>query len=528
MQDVNEQITVQEVNQVLNAFNFLEFQDSYKSTYYNSYFTPDTVNQVMKDVNMNYVEVSIEGMEKALKNPKDSELILRNYAVSMENQNMYYKRLIRYFSDMASFNLNYDCINITKETDFKSKAYKDDLKILDNFCSSFDFKEEFSTVIRQLLRQGVFYCILRNNGEKYTLQELPPDFCKVTGRHSYGLLFDFNMEWFVGHYGVDINMYPKVFKKMYRDVFNQMSKPYNPAMPVDRRKSTFVYWHQCSPTDGFWAWKITPEIATLIPYFAPMFPDMGFLPTVRRLQNDKYFIEASKLLVGILGFNKDAKSGQVSNQLNITPSVLGQFLGLARQGLNKQIGLVALPLDDIKSVDFDTSEKNIVTDYIKSMSQQGLSSSDVLMSDNKLNSHQSKLASAIDGNLVKSMYSMFANFVDYYVNMRTKKFKFHVSFHDIDVPDDRAERENKFKTNASMGIVDVQYAARMFDLNPFEFDRRLSMSKASGFENKLISLMSLNNQSASSLSGNRGRPSKPQSDNENTEASWERGSNDLK
>ena len=107
MDEIKEQISEQEVNQVLNAFDFLEFSNSYRNTYYNSYFTPDIVNQKMKDINMNPIEATIEGMENALKNPKNSEDILRNYAVAMENTNMYYKRLIRYFSDMASFNLNY-------------------------------------------------------------------------------------------------------------------------------------------------------------------------------------------------------------------------------------------------------------------------------------------------------------------------------------------------------------------------------------------------------------------------------------
>jgi hypothetical protein len=526
-----EQLTEQQVNQVLNAFDFLTFSNSYRDTYYNTYFTPDLINQQMKNVNMQPVDATIEGMEQALKNPKDSEQILRNYATTMENQSMYYKRLIRYFSDMASFNLNYDCVNIEKDSDFKSKEYKEDLKVLDNFCSTFDFKQEFSTVLRQLFRQGVYYCVLRKDGTKYTLQELPPDFCKITGRHAYGLLFDFDMNWFIGNYGVDINMYPKVFKKMYRQVFNKISKAYDPHMPVDKRSSTYVYWHQCNPSDGFWCWKLSPEIATIVPYFSPMFPDMGFQPTVRKLQNNKYFIEASKLLVGILGFNKETKSGQVANQLNMTPDILGKFLGVARQGLSKEIGLIALPVDDVKTVDFDVSDQNIVSDYVKSLSQQGLSSTDVLLTSNKLNSHQSKLASAVDGNVVKSVYAMFADFVDYYVNRETKKFKFHVSFHDLDIPDDRAERETRFKTTASMGIVDIQYAARMFDLSPFEFDRRLLMSKSSGLEDKLISLMSLNNQSAAMQKNGVGRPSTEGTaadDNDSTEASRARGSNELK
>ena len=100
---------------------------------------------------------------------------------------------------------------------------------------------------------------------------------------------------------------------MYRDVFEQTSQDYDPAKKVDKRNSTFVYWHQCSPMDGFWMWKISPELVTITPYFSPMFPNISYSKIVRGLQNDKYFIQASKLLVGIIGFNKDAKSGQVAN-----------------------------------------------------------------------------------------------------------------------------------------------------------------------------------------------------------------------
>lgn len=264
-------------------------------------------------MNMNPVEITVQQLEQALANPKDSEEILRNYATFAENNNMYYKRLARYFPDMAAFHPTFDCINIEKSSDYNSRQFKNDLKVVDNFLSKFNCKEEFQKVFRQLIRQGVFYSVLRKSDDKYTLQELPPRYCQITGRHSYGLLFDFNMQWFIGNYGVDINMYPKIFKKMYRDVFEQPSQNYDPSKKVDKRNSTFVYWHQCSPMDGFWMWKISPELVTITPYFSPMFPNISYSKIVRGLQNDKYFIQASKLLVGIIGFNKDAKSGQVAN-----------------------------------------------------------------------------------------------------------------------------------------------------------------------------------------------------------------------
>lgn len=484
----------------------------------------------MQDINMNPVELTINNLEKALANPKDSEDILRDYSTFVENNNMYYKRLVRYFSDMAAFHISFDCINIQKDSDYNSKQFKQDMNVLDSFMSKFNSKEEFQKIFRQLIRQGVFYGVLRKSEDKYTIQELPPKFCKITGRHSYGLLFDFNMQWFIGNYGIDIDMYPRIFRKMYRDVFNETSALYDPSKKVSNRNSKYMYWHQTSPVDGFWAWKISPELATIVPYFSPMFPDLSYSSVIRGLQNDKYFIAASKLLVGIIGFNKDAKSGQVANQVNITPDMLGKFMGVARKGLNKQIGLVALPMDSIQTVDFDESSDNIEVDYTTNLANQSVASSQMLYTTEKLNSHQSKLASAVDNAFISSCYSMFSNFVEYYVNLQTKKYKFKIRFDDVYTPDDQERVSRLFKDYAQIGIVDVQLAARALDMSPFELSRHLSITKSMGIDKKLISLVNLNTQTSGS-SGKVGRPSKqgdPTADNDNTEASWSRESNDLK
>ena len=85
---------------------------------------------------------------------------------------------------------------------------------------------------------------------------------------------------------------------------------------------------------------------------------------------------------------------------------------------------------------------------------------------------------------------------------------------------DRTQRLDRFKSLAGMGIVDMNLYARCTDQNIFEAKRALQMSKATGMEELLIPLMSLNNQTAEA-----GRPSNPDSTNENTVASIERGSN---
>lgn len=522
----NEKLTEKQVNEVLQAWDIINFARSYNESYYSSYNTPDAINQQMQNINMNPINITIDEIERALNNPKKSEDILRDYATNLENQNMYYKRLIRYIADLPAFNITFDCVNIAKPSDYNSRDYKNDLAILEDFCNKFDFKKQFGTVLFQLLRQGVFYSVLRDEGDKYVLQELPARFSKITGHFNYGLLFDFDFNWFISNYGVDINMYPKVFKKMYKEVFKNISQKYNPAKRIDYRNTSFSYWHQCSPVDGFWAWKISPEITTIVPYFAPLFPDIAMQPVVRGLQEDKYFIEASKLLVGIIGFNKDKQSGNVANQLNMTPDKLGKFLGVARKGLKKQIGLTALPVDDIEVVEFDVKDRNMLTEYVKNITDQSIASSASLLDDNKLSVHQSKLASAVDNNFVRSLYPMFADFVEFFVNRKTKKFKFKIKFNDFNTPDDFAQRKELLEIYNSKGATNWELMARLNDKNVFEYKRQI-LSENNMFNDIATKFVPLTNIYTQSDNSGIGRPKKVNAENENTIASQERESNEL-
>lgn len=173
-------------------------------------------------------------------------------------------------------------------------------------------------------------------------------------------------------------------------------------------------------------------------------------------------------------------------------------------------------------------------DYLENIASQSVASYNSLFATDKLNSHQSKLASAVDMNFVNALYDMFADFVEYYVNSMTKKYKFKIRFHDMYIPDQQAQVMSNFKDFAALGIVDVQMAARAYDMSPFELMRHLQMTKSMGFDKKLISLANAMNPNGNTKptntisTGKVGRPANPLSDNDNTEASWDRGSNDLK
>ena len=524
----SQNLSQQEIDTTLMYFDaFIQaFQDIRGGGYYaalrNKYYTPELINQAIKNVNNNpQAPNSIEDISTALNNTNNSERVLRNYATYFEINNLFYKRLINFNSNLLSWNLTFDCINIEDESNFSSKEFKEDLNVIDDFCSRLDMRNEFRVIVNQILRQGVYFGVFRDEANFYSWQELPSDYCQITGNSNVGKLFDFDFAYFINKAGTNIDMYPKIFKKLLNKIYHQLGDTYNPKGKIDSRHSSYCYWIDLSPKDNFFCFSLDDGLSTLIPYYSALFPDMFLQPMMRELEKNKAMISAQKLLINLLETYDNAKSGTVPNQYKITPKDVGQFMALVKQALGETAKAIAIPAKDAKIVDFNVEANNRYTNYQRNIAANAVSSSASLLTENKLNAFESELALNIDENFTKSLYGQFEIFLNYYINKRTKKFKFKFKFNDTNTKMDRIRRLELFKDLASMGIVDFNLYARTTDQNIFEALRAIKFTKSLGIEKDLISLMSLNNQTKDT-----GRP-EVDSNNDNTIASDERGSNEL-
>lgn len=522
-------LTQQELNNTLMYFD--EFQKAlnnvginiYNTTLRNKFFTPDLINEALKGINNNPQKPSsAEDITQALASANTSEQVLRNYATYFEINNVFYKRLINMNANLPAWNLTFDCINIQDPSDYKSEEFKADLKVVDEFCSKFDIKRGFRIITNQILRQGVYYGVFRDEADIYSWQELPSDYCKITGNSNVGRLFDFDFSYFINKSGTNIDMYPKVFKKKLNQIYRQLGTDYNPKGKVDSRHSSFCYWIDVSPKDNFFCFNLDDGLTTLIPYYSGLFPDLYIQPMMRELEKNKAMISAQKLLVNLLETYDNAKSGTVPNQYKITPKDIGQFMALVKQALGETAKAIAIPAKDAKVVDFNVEANNRYTNYQRNIAANALSSSASMLTENKLNAFESELALDIDSNFVKSLYGQFEAFLNYYINRKLTKFKFKFTLNDTNTKMDKARRAEQFKELAAMGLVDINLYARAVDLNVFEAQRSLQFTKSIGMESLLTRLESLNNQTKES-----GRPEAKDSNNDNTMASDERGSNEL-
>lgn len=493
------ELTVQEV------YDVLKFAESAYNGRMGVY-TPELVNSAMKNITMNPIVATSEGINAALANPKNSEQALVGYSEFMELNSMLYKRILLYFSGLMSFDWNYVCININDPKEYDSPKYKKDLRDVQLFFDRFNVKEEFRTVVKQMMRNEAYYGVFRDDGDRYIIQELPQNYSKLTGRWDYGLVFDFNMNFFLTNPAANLDMFPKAFTRMYNEAFGGKQRPpYNPALPVNNRNSSWVYWVQTKPSDGFVAFKLFPEIATVIPFLAPLLGDAILQPIVRSLQTNSYIQQASKILFGQVEFIKDASS-KVKDALTLQPETLGKFLALMKAGLPDAIKVAAAPLANTTALEF-SGDNTMYDSYLKTTASSSGVNSRLIYSYDRQNVLETKLSMDIDQNILRPVYSQFEKILEYWLNSRLKtKYKFKIAMEGFNTAIDRDERLDKALKLADSGIVLEQKIASAYGMNIFDFRRMLEETKSNGFVEKLTPILK-SNQMGGKDSG-VGRPSK--------------------
>lgn len=224
------------------------------------FWTPFLTNQYLQSLNNNSQVPNSQSVRKALQNYKNNAENLQSYMEYARFFDMIFSRTIQSYVNSLSFDLQVICTNALTASDYESNEFNEDKKIVNDFLNKFNYKKEFRDVVQQILLHEAYYVWFRKNkwGNKdkikYALQILPQDRCILTGYWEKGLLFDFDMSYFLLA-GTDINGYDPAFKKYYNRVFgsgNSMLN-YRPTNPLTNRNGTYNMWTQTSPMDGAWA-----------------------------------------------------------------------------------------------------------------------------------------------------------------------------------------------------------------------------------------------------------------------------------
>lgn len=477
-----------------------------------NFYSPFLSNQLLTNLNNNPRLPNAEAVKKALNDYKNSGADLQGFVEFASAFDMIFKRTLYSYANALSFDLQITCKNAYTKGDYESEEYKKDRQTVDNFLTNFDYKKEFYNVLLNVLKRDSYFTWFRktksgNRGKmKYVLQIMPQDYCMLTGYFEKGMIWSFNILYFK-QAGVDLGLWDPTLVKKYADTFYG-EKPYVPSSPLDKRDGIYAMWMDTSPNDGAWAWKWSTDNFANNPFLAPYVANVLRSDEVGELQYNKDLISAAGILAGEIRLFDSAKSGTKANQFSIDPKTLGTFMSLVKKGLQSTIKAVAVPLENIKFFQFEDKNPNSYTNELTTTAGIGTGISRVIYSSDKMSNAELEAALNEVYQTMKPMYAQFNNFLDFYVNQMTSKYKFKFEFVGSNYQFERDARFDKMMKMADKGLVLNSSAwASAVGMNPVTFDRMLAESKYTGWIDKYSTLMLNANTTAQSNEGGRPRQS---------------------
>jgi hypothetical protein len=286
---------------------------------------------------------------------------------------------------------------------------------------------------------------------------------------------------------------------------------YVPSNDINHRTGKWALWVQTSPEKKYgqtWGFKFRPELATEIPYFAPIMSDVAILPTLRNLQLSQSMVAARKIIASSIPYLKESTSGNTQNRLAIDPDILGKYVGLVKKAIEEAISLVQLPTEDVQGIEFNNTDKDSYSTFLKITSSL-LGGGRAIFSTDKMTVAETNLSLNIDEMLATDIYPQFANFLEFYINQLTGKYKFKFSFSGTRTYLNKELRmKEAFDISASKGVVSPNKIANALDMDVFELKNELKMWDGMGFDKLLKPMLNIFNQTQNDA----GKPQSADSD----------------
>lgn len=244
------------------------------------------------------------------------------------------------------------------------------------------------------------------------------------------------------------------------------------------------------------------------PFLAPFLKNAIRNDEIERLQYNKDIISAYAILAGEIRLFDNAKSGTKANQFAIEPKTLGGFMAKAKAGLGESIRLAALPTENTDMYQYNDNNPNMYNQQLSTSAGVGSGVSRVIYSSDRMGNAEIEAGITDQYETMRVLYYQFENFMDFYVNQLTKKYKFKFHFSGCTHNFEREKRFDRLCKLADRGLVLGASAwASVTGYEPQHFERLLEEGKYSDFKEKWQLMLNSNTTSQSS-EDQGGRPTK--------------------
>lgn len=133
-----------------------------------------------------------------------------------------YKRIIIHYATFLTYSWILVPYKKSRKFEISDKKIADAYYRAADFCTTFQIERKCATFARDVLVKGAYYGLLRDEGDKVVIQDLPFEYCRSRFKNAEDLdLIEFNLDFFKTIREADLReeilkTYPKYIQKAYK------------------------------------------------------------------------------------------------------------------------------------------------------------------------------------------------------------------------------------------------------------------------------------------------------------------------
>lgn len=252
----------------------------------------------------------------------------------------HYRRLINYYARLATLDFYVEPYGLDTSKNINVKTMRSNYNKAVDYVELMNIRHEYGKALVTAWKLGTFYGFEWYTNSSYFIQELPYEFCQISGIVDGTYTFSFDVSYFDKN-PTQLDMFPKEFKKMYNS-YKSGSKP---------------KWQEVDPLQSICI-KVNEETYYDLPPFAGLFGDIFDIEDYKTLRMTNTVLGNYKFIVEKIPLRKESDK---NNDFLIDLKTVGMFHNKTANLLPDEIGIFSTPFE-IETVEFskDKTEKDNV------------------------------------------------------------------------------------------------------------------------------------------------------------------------
>ena len=381
----------------------------------NGMYQPIYSEQLLQQININPRSATSNQIEQWLLSPQFFDQNLRHLSQYLSYAVGQYNRAVYYMNTIKSYNYVLLPSDSDVEGEIDNKEYLHAYDICLRTLQKMNIKYQIPKADLQTMIEGATFYWVSETSDTISLLQLPSDYCYITAPWTYGFMFAIDLVFFDQFVSVPTQI-PELCEAYNK--FVEMRK----AIMEGEDLAPYQYYQV--PVEQGFVFTFNPSMPDKLPPLVSTMSSALDTLSYKDLLKNKMALDLYKIIAMKIPLDKDNK------QMAVSYNLAQEITQIVQETLPSNMRAYSSPFES-QSINIDQSSRfdqivNVSNDTFYASS--GFSKSMFGSSDVKQGTAL-KLSSQVDFAYASThMYAQYANFVNWMLAQKTKKYRFQVKF----------------------------------------------------------------------------------------------------